>query len=216
MKTTAILGLTMALGSVGCASGNMEASSAERGWSGAAWHDSSAIRVGEAHVMATRVNPLAHIGLASQGGAIEVTYERPGRSRAVAHVDTESLQPVAPPEGVTARQADGANRGSAAPDATPARVVLEGGGSVVVWKRGDAEWGYRLFAQQLAADGAAVGAPVAISPPNVDVMGAPQAVTTDGRHVVATFAAAGDRGIELMAVPIDVPPASALERIARK
>ncbi|HXX68894.1 MAG TPA: hypothetical protein VEK07_17030 [Polyangiaceae bacterium] len=215
MKTTAILGLMMVLAGTGCASTSSVASSAERGWSGVAWHDGSTIRVGEAHVMATRLNPLARIGLASQGGAIAVSYEPPGRARTVALVDAESLQPAPQPEGLTSPQPDGARTVSNTPDAaTPARVALEGGRFVLVWKRGSADWGYRALAQEFASNGTALGVPVPISPPNVDVMGMPQAVTTDGRHVVATFAGATDRSVELMAVPIEVP--SALEPIAGK
>jgi hypothetical protein len=47
----------------------------------------------------------------------------------------------------------------------------------------------------------AAGAPVVISPPDADVVGAPRAVSTDGRHIVATFVAATRGSFELLSVP---------------
>jgi hypothetical protein len=216
MKTAAILGLTMAIGSVGCAATNIGTQPLEPGWSGATSNEGTSMHVGTAQVMDTRVNPLAPIGLTAHGSTIAVSYGGPRRSRALAHVDAESLRPVAQAEGVTSSQPDGAARVAAAPKPLPARVELDGGHFVLVWKRGSAEEGYRALAQEFAANGNAVGAPAVISPPNVDVMGSPQAIATDGRHVVATFAAVSENAFELMAVPSEVGSTAGIERIARK
>jgi hypothetical protein len=62
-----------------------------------------------------------------------------------------------------------------------------------------------------------LGAPVEISPPDADVFGAPQAVTTDGHHVVATFAASSEGTFRLVAVPIDdIAAVDASQMTARK
>jgi hypothetical protein len=68
-----------------------------------------------------------------------------------------------------------------------ARVELDGARFVVCWTRGSVETGHRALAQTFDLDGTPRGAPAVISPPGMDVVGAPRAVTTDGRHVVATF-----------------------------
>jgi len=202
MKSVAILGLTMALGGAGCASTNGAAVTAERGWSGAPWHDGPSIQVGAARVMDTIVNPLAPIGLASRDGAITLSYGRRGHLRSIARIDAESLRPLSQPEGVASLQPSEAADDSTAPRTSPARVVLEGGHFILVWKRGDAESGYRALAQEFAGNGTSVAPPAVISPSDIDVMGSPQAVTTDGRHVVVSFAAGGENGFELITVSI--------------
>lgn len=215
MKKRVILAVMMASGAFGCASTNMDARPVERGWSGA-WNGDSPMHVGDARVMDTHVNPLAPVRLASHGEAVALSYGRSGRARAVAHVDAESLLPIPQPEGVTSPQPDDASGAPTAANGRAARVVLDGGRFVLVWKRGDVEWGYRALAQEFGADGRAVGAPVLISPPDVDVVGSPQAVTTDGRHLVATFTVASENAFELMAVPINADPAAGSASIARK
>jgi hypothetical protein len=97
------------------------------------------------------------------------------------------------------------------------RVQLEGGRFVVCWLRGSPEEGRRALAQSFKPDGSPLGAPVVISPPNVDVQTAPQTTATDGQHVVATFVAASERFTELLAVPLEMPgPAASGERTARR
>jgi hypothetical protein len=97
------------------------------------------------------------------------------------------------------------------------RAQLEGGRFVVCWRRGSVEEGRRALAQTFKADGSPLGAPVVISPPNVDVMTAPQLTATDGHHLVATFVAASERSTELLAVPLEMPgPSASGERTARR
>jgi hypothetical protein len=68
-----------------------------------------------------------------------------------------------------------------------ARVELDGSRFVVCWTRGSTATGHRALAQTFDLDGTPRGAPAVISPPGMDVVGAPRAITTDGRHIVATF-----------------------------
>ena len=97
------------------------------------------------------------------------------------------------------------------------RVQLEGGRFIVCWLRGSAEEGRRALAQSFKPDGSPLGAPVVISPPNVDVLTAPQLTATDGQHIVATFAVASESSTELWAVPLEMPgPAASGERTARR
>lgn len=217
MKAMAVFGLASALGAVGCMGGQAQ------GWDGVAWPDASAMHVGEAHVMDARVNPLVPVTVASQGGDLAVSYGRADRARTVAHVNPESLrvqssEPNAETNDATSKDAASSKDSPAAPQSdAPSCVLLDGGHFMLVWKHGSAEWGNRVMAQEFAKDGTPTGAAVVISPPNVDVMGTPQAVTTDGHHVVATFTGASDHGVQLLAVPIEVQiSASGTERMARR
>jgi hypothetical protein len=97
------------------------------------------------------------------------------------------------------------------------RAQLEGGSFVVCWTRGSIEEGRRALAQAFKADGSPLGAPVVISPPDVDVVGAPNVVATDAQHVVTTFAAASETSMDLLAVPIETQsPAGSGERSAHR
>lgn len=208
MKSVAILGLASVLGAVGCASTNVGAPAVERESSGVPWRDAS-MHVGEARIMDTRVNPLAPVGVASDGATIALSYSRGRQSRTVTRMDSESLR-------VVSSKPSGSSDDSTGSTQTSARVELEGGRFVLVWKRGSVEWGYRALAQEFRADGSPLGAPVVISPPDVDVMGSPQAVSTDGRNLVATFTGASEKSIELVAVPIEVQAPESGQRFARK
>ncbi len=208
MKILAILALASALGSIGCASTSTGTQVDARGWSGIAWHGDPAVQVGEARVIDARVDPLAPVALTYQGGSIAVSYERVGRVRNVERIDAESLAP-------TSSDADRTNAAVAMP-AGDARVVLDGGRFVMVWKRGTLEWGHRAMAQEFNSDGSSRGAPVVISPADVDVVGSPQAVTTDGHHVVVTFAESSAKGFKLVAVPIEPEVGGDTDRVAGK
>jgi hypothetical protein len=83
------------------------------------------------------------------------------------------------------------------------RVDLGGGRFVLCWTDGSVEQGRRALAQAFHADGSPAGEPAVISPADVDVLGAPAAVATDGRHVVATFAAASQRSVDRLSVSIE-------------
>ena len=210
MKIVAILALASGLGGVGCASAAAGTQMDVRGWSGIAWHGDSAVQVGEPRVIDPRVDPLAPVALTSEGGSIAVSYQRVGRVRSVERIDGGSLAQASP-------DADLSTSGAVSAPAGDARVTLEGGRFVMVWKRGTLEWGHRAMAQEFNADGSSRGAPVLISPPEVDVMGSPQAVTTDGQHVVVTFTESSSNGFRLVAVPIEPEVAGrGGDRVARK
>jgi hypothetical protein len=182
-------------GGFGCASTTGETQVTERGWSNIASTGDPAVHVGEARVIDTRVNPLAPVGLTSDGGELAIRYGS-GRSQGVARLDARSLAHL-PPAPDDAARAPAASTGAA-------RVLLPGGRFLMIWKRGSTEWGHRAMAQEFGAGGSPFGAPVTISPPDIDVVGSPQAVTTDGQHLVVTFAAASDSGFELVAVPLEL------------
>ena len=98
-----------------------------------------------------------------------------------------------------------------------ARVQLEGGRFIVCWTRGSVEQGRRALAQAFKADGSPLGAPVVISPQDVDVVESPKVITTDGQHVVATFAAASASSMDYLAVPIEAQgPGARGERTAQR
>jgi len=167
------------------------------------------VRVGELRVIDPHVNPLVPVHVTSRNHQVEVTFGLV-HSGARERLDAVSLEPVSwepsaredrttPPTGIT-------------------RVALDGNRFLVCWTEGSLEWGHRAMAQMhRASDGAPLGAPVEISPPDADVFGAPQAVATDGHHVVATFAASSEGKFRLVAVPIDdIASAIAPEMTARK
>jgi hypothetical protein len=167
------------------------------------------VRVGEARVLDTRVNPLGPLDLALKDGAIAVSFARLGRA-ASEQIDPGSLEPRSTQIGEPLRDAP-------SPAATVQRIVLDGNRFLVCWTSGDVEWGHRVMAQMFnGADGSPRGGPVAISPSSADVIGMPRAITYDGNRVVALYAATAGSSFELVAVPIeDATPRRDAERSAR-
>jgi hypothetical protein len=115
----------------------------------------------------------------------------------VAHLDRTSLAPIGPELPLSAER-------PAAPSTEAARVVLRDGRSIVCWKSGDFERGYRVMAAAWTGGGEPIGAPVPISPADSDVVGAPQIVSVDGDHAVAAFAVFTDDHAEVLAVSLQV------------
>ena len=189
------LGLAGALGLAGCAAGGAEHAPVGFGVRGQGLAPS--VHVVEARVLDTRVNPMLPVSLASDGSAVAVTYGRTGGSGTTTRIDPSSLRALSsrtegPAEGLL-----GASTGTS-------RVALEGNRYLVCWTVGSVEWGRRAMAQVFdSADGSALGAPVEISSPDVDVVGAPRAASADGRHVVVTFAASSGRAFELNVVSLE-------------
>jgi hypothetical protein len=204
------LGLLGILGLVGgCASTGAGPGRPEADFSGFTRGAAPSMVVGDARVVDARVNPLVPVQASAEGDAVTLRFGRPRHATGVARLHASSFELVA---------VDGATAGG---DATSlpqtSRVLLDGGRFIVCWKHGDAERGYQALAQVFEQDGAPAGAPAVISPPDVDVVGAPQVLTTDGRHVLATFAAAADSAFELLAVPIeDVSGAEVTQVAARR
>jgi hypothetical protein len=91
-----------------------------------------------------------------------------------------------------------------APATSVQRIALDHGRFLVCWTSGSLEWGHRVMAQTFnSSDGSPRGVPVAISPSNADVVGAPRAITSDGNRVVALFSATTGSSFQLVAVPIE-------------
>jgi hypothetical protein len=88
-------------------------------------------------------------------------------------------------------------------DARKERVDLENGGYMVLWTTGTLEGGRQALAQTFREGGVADSMPTVISPADVDVVGSPKVVSADGKRVVVTFAAATDRSIRLLSVPVE-------------
>jgi hypothetical protein len=155
------------------------------------------VQAGEVHVVDGHVNPMVPARLTVEGNAIALRFGRPRAEDAVVHLNGQSLSPVAPetamPAGRPAMPASGA-----------VRAVLADGSFIVCWKSGDAEQGYRLMAQAWTAGGSPVGSPAAVSPPEMDVLGAPQVTAIGGDRAIATFATSQGNRAELVAVPLQV------------
>jgi hypothetical protein len=151
------------------------------------------VLVGDPRVVDAKVNPLVPVQASMEGNAVTLRFGRPRHASGVARLQASSFELVSVGEPAP---------GDAPTPPTATRALLDGGHFIACWKRGDAERGYRVMAQVYKQDGTPLGTAAAISPPDVDVVGIPQVLTTDGHHVVATFAAATDGSFELLAVPI--------------
>jgi hypothetical protein len=189
-------GLVGICGLVGCASTGGGPGRGEPDFSGFTRRDAPSVLAGDARVVGANVDPLAPVQTSTEGSAVTVRFGRPRHTGAVARLEPSSLQllSIEEPQNVD---------DSPSPPQQATRVLLEDGRFIVCWKRGNAESGYRAFAQAYKPDGTPVGAATVISPPDMDVIGVPQVVTTDGHHVLATFAVGAESSFELLAVPIE-------------
>jgi hypothetical protein len=70
----------------------------------------------------------------------------------------------------------------------------EGRRVVVVWTEGNPEWGHRAMAQSFGVGHLPRSSPMAISPSEMDVIGAPYEATTNGRCAVVTLTASTEQG----------------------
>lgn len=184
----------------GCAASVTSPASAARDAAGVAMAQkaSSGVEVGETRVVDAHVNPLVPVHLASSGDVIAVRFAHPRAAGAVLRLDATSLAPLAPESAVDAERPGPAATGIA-------RVVFGDGRFVSAWKQGDAEHGYRVMTQAWTSGGSSLGAPVAVSMPDADVIGAPQLVAIDGddgHHAVVTFTAMVGDHAELLAVSL--------------
>jgi hypothetical protein len=200
-----LIGVAM-LGAFGCAT------SGTRGGQPAfavAGSEMPSVRLGELRVIDAHMNPLVPVHVTSDGNQVDVKF---GLEHSGAHerLDSVSLQTVS--------WEPSAREDRATPSTEVARVALDGDRFLMCWTEGTLERGHSAMAQmRRSSDGSPLGAPVEISPLDADVLGAPQAVTTDGHHVVATFVASSEGTFRLMAVPIDdVAPVTPSELTARK
>jgi hypothetical protein len=88
-------------------------------------------------------------------------------------------------------------------DATATRVELDRGQFIVGWTRESAGAGHRALAQVFRVDGSPLGAPVVISPPDVDVVGGVTMARTSGQQAMATFVVASGNAFELVKVSVE-------------
>jgi len=95
-----------------------------------------------------------------------------------------------------------ANRGRSL-SAEPRHVALPDGGHVTLWTEGTAEWGRRAMARSFGPDGDPRSGALVLSSPEMDVLGTPSGVATDGHRIVATFCASLGEAFDLVAVPIE-------------
>jgi hypothetical protein len=158
--------------------------------------DSPSVRISAAAVVNSRLSPLVPVHLTSDGAGVAVTFGHQGRTQATARLDPATLQVLSVQEG-------GPSEPRQEPAWGPARVGLDGGRFLVCWTETSPDGGRRVMARLWAADGHSLGAAVPISPADADVLGAPNAVSTDGRHALVTFAAASGTGFELRAVSLE-------------
>jgi len=163
---------------------------------GLAGGDVSPLRVVAARALDSRLQPMVPVHLAAEGGNIAVTFAQRGRQQVVTRVNPASLELVSSAPA-------GRSEAPAAPATGGARVELEGGRLVTLWTHENADGGRQVVAQMWTASGSRLGVPVGISSPDADVLGAPRAATTDGRHVLVTFAATAGESFELRAVSLE-------------
>jgi hypothetical protein len=206
MRAAFALAGIAALGLGGCAAASQGARSQAVDF---AQGDASSVRVGETRVLGSHINPMVPVHLEAEGNGIAVTFGERGRL-VVTRIDPASLD-------LLSREQNGRSQAPSAPSTNPTRVVLDDGRFLVCWTHENPDGGRQVLAQMWAANGSRLGAPVVISPADADVFGAPHAVSTDGRHVVVTFAATSGESFELRAVSLaDADGSAHLDRMARR
>jgi hypothetical protein len=186
--------VTMAtLGAFGCASTGGSAGSRAFDFQNA---EPSALRVVATRAVDARVQPMVPVHMAADGSSVAITFAEPGRQQVVTKLDPASLN-------LLSTEKSGRSEAPAAPLAGAARVQLEGGRFVECWTHENADGGRQAMAQMWTASGSRLGAPLVLSSPDADVIGAPRAATTDGRHVLVTFASTAGESFELRAVSLE-------------
>ena len=195
MKAALVIVGTAALGLGGCATVRAGSGAA----AGMADPGLSPLHVADARVVEARFNPMAPVQLAAEGKTVAVRLGQSKRGQVVARLDADSLE-------LLSRDSSEHVDAPSTPPTGAARVALDEGRVVVCWTQESGDGGHVALARLWAANGSPLGAPVVISGPDADVLGAPRAVSTDGHHVVVTFAASAGESFELRAVALDDAP----------
>jgi hypothetical protein len=158
---------------------------------------SPALRVIDVRSIGRRVNLQEPIALTASGDQVDITFAFRHREGVTIALAPESVQPrLATPYSFPAHTKP------ATPHYVviePSRVELGGGRFMSCWNDNASR---RVFAQAYSAEGTPRGAAVVVSPPAMDVIGSPRAVTTNGHHIVVTFFASGDEGFEVVAASL--------------
>ncbi|CAN5925667.1 hypothetical protein BH11MYX4_BH11MYX4_39650 [soil metagenome] len=156
--------------------------------------DGPTMRVGEARVLTSKVNLQEPIMVGVEGSDVTITVAAQGHRGWTFALDPEALAAHA----VTPYDYEDHPRrpqlGCLVQD--PDRLKLRDGRTLGVWTD---EATSRVVAQIFDAEGLASGPEVTVSRPAADVIGAPRAVTSDGRHVVIAYFATADAGFDLVA-----------------
>jgi hypothetical protein len=170
----------------------------------------SPLRVVATRAVDSRVQPMVPVHLAAEGSSVAITFAEPGRQHVVTKLDPASLN-------LLSTERSGRSEAPASPLEGAARVQLEGGRFVECWTHENADGGRQAMAQMWSASGSRLGGPLVMSSPDADVIGSPRAATTDGRHVLVTFASTAGESFELRSVSLeDAQGASDSNQTARR
>lgn len=151
-----------------------------------------AVQVGEAHVLSSRLNLREPISLGIRGADATITFAVHGQSGTTLVLDPAALSTRGTAPFVYA------TKGSTEPrPLAKTTVSLRDHRTLTCWTD---EATSHVMAQVRGADGTAMGPEMLISP--LEIMGSPQAVTTDGVHVVVAFVAVTPEGFDLVASPL--------------
>lgn len=191
-----LLGADAAFGS-GCTPSQ---TSSETGFAISSPATGPTMRVGEARVLASKVNLQEPIQVGTQGSDVTVTVASRGHRGWTFALDAQALatRSVAPYDYEEHPQRG--HLGCLQPDAN--RVQLRDNRTLGVWND---EATSRVVAQIFEADGTAHGPEITVSRSEADVIGAPRAVTSDGVHVVVAYFATSEAGFDLVASSLEAP-----------
>jgi hypothetical protein len=156
--------------------------------------EAPSVRMGTARLLDAHIDPMAGVRVAAEADVIVVHYANPGGEGFADRLDPSSLQTLSH----TSSRADPSLQSQGVQ-----RIALDDARTVLYWKAGDAERGYRAMAQAFnAADGSPRGAPEIFSPSGADVIG-PVSAVRSGNRIIATFAASSGDSFAAYAVPIE-------------
>jgi hypothetical protein len=153
--------------------------------------------VGEARVLTSRVNLREPIRMGAESGEVTVTVAVRGRRGLTFALEPETLAA----RGVTPYDYEG-HEGSGLQLESASRVKLHDGRTLGCWTDDATR---RVMARVFDGSGVASGPAIIVSGSDAGVMGAPQAATVDGHHVVVAYFTTTETGFALVATPMKVP-----------
>jgi hypothetical protein len=155
------------------------------------------IVVGEARVLTSKVNLREPIRVGVEGGEATVTVAVRGRHGLTFALEPETLAA----RGVTPYDYEG-QPGAGTQLEDPRGVRLQDGRTLGCWTDDATR---SVMARMFDRRGVASGPAIVVSGSDVGVMGAPRAVTADGRHVVVAYFATTETGFVLVARRLSAP-----------
>ena len=198
-RTVSVATVLAALTAIGCAETTpSDVQSPALRLALAAPSSAPSVRVVDLRVLHRTVNLMQPLAMEAAGNEVSVTFAMRQRQGIQLALDPVTLEarvagPVTYPE---------RPEGATPPylDQKPVRVALAGGETMEVWT--DTASGH-VLAQSFDAQGVGRGEPVIVSLADESVLGAPRAVTSDGRRVIVTFFASRREGFELVAASLE-------------